>query len=505
MSALSRSASLLADLVRAGVQTVVFARSRRGVEVVADRAHHLLTDEPRLAESVAAYRGGYLPEERRDLETRLRDGRLRGLAATSALELGIDISGLDAVVLAGWPGTHAALWQRVGRAGRSGRDSLAVLVAGDDPLDHYLVTHPQAVLGAPVEAGGLDPTNPYVLLPQLAAAAAEVPLTDADEAVFGASMRPLADELVRRGLLRRRRDGWYWTREDRAADLTPLRGIGRGVSIVESGSGRVLGTVDAPRADSVVHTGAVYVHQQRPYVVTRLDLDEGVALVTPGDPGWHTQARSVGAFDIVQTQRRHAAGAVTVAHGRVRVRERVVSYLRRAPGGTVLGEHPLDLPERTLTTQATWWTVTPEALGDAGVEPASVPGAAHAAEHAAIGLLPLVATADRWDIGGVSTACHPDTGLPTVLIYDGHDGGAGIAERGYERRAQWLRSTRDVVASCPCERGCPACVQSPKCGNGNEPLDKAGAVRLLDLLRSDGAAQARAATSVTARATRQPV
>ncbi len=482
VSALTRAAALLADLVRRDVQTVVFARSRLGVEVVADRARGLLRDVPALAESIAAYRGGYLPEERRDLEARLRDGRLRGLAATSALELGIDISGLDAVVMAGWPGTRSALWQRAGRAGRSGRASLAVLLAGDDPLDHYVVTHPQTVLTGGVEVCAFDPHNPYVVLPHLAAAAAEVPLTAQDEEIFGPGTGRLADELVRRGLLRRRRDGWYWTRQERAADLTSLRGAGSSVGIVEERSGRVLGTVDVPRADAVVHTGAVYVHQQRAYVVTHLDLDAGTALVAAGDPGWHTQARSVSAFDIVATLRSRSAGPVTACHGRVTVRSRVTSFLRRAPDGTVLGEHALDLPERTLPTRATWWTMTPDALAAAGVTPPQVPGAAHAAEHAAIGLLPLLATADRWDIGGVSTACHPDTGLPTVLVYDGHAGGAGIAEQGFERRGEWLRSTREAIATCPCERGCPACVQSPKCGNGNEPLDKAGAVRLLDLI-----------------------
>lgn len=492
VSALTRAGDVLADLVARGVQTVAFARSRLGVEVVADRAAHRLealasgAGSPGSGEQVAAYRGGYLPEERRDLEERLRSGRLRGLAATSALELGIDISGLDAVVLAGWPGTRAALWQRAGRAGRSGRESLAVLIAADDPLDHFFVDHPDAVLG--VEGCGLDPANPYVLLPHLAAAAAEAPLTPADEAYFGPQLPALAAELVRRGLLRPRRGGWYWTRPERAADLTGLRGSGSTIEIAEGLSGRVLGTVDVPRADAVVHTGAVYVHQQRPYVVTDLDLASGTALVARGDPGWRTQARSVSAFDIVGELSRSTVGDVTVCHGHVSVRTQVTSFLRRAPDGSVLGEHPLDLPERVLPTRATWWTVPAASLVAAGVPEAAIPGALHAAEHAAIGLLPLVAEADRWDIGGVSTAVHPDTGLPTVLIYDGHTGGAGIAERGFAQRRAWLASTRATIASCPCESGCPACVQSPKCGNGNDPLDKAGAIVVLDLLLTEAPA-----------------
>lgn len=476
------TADLLAALTGRGVQTVAFVRSRAGTEAVATMARRTLQDQPDLAAAIAAYRGGYLPEDRRLLEAALRDGRLRGLATTTALELGIDISGLDAVLVAGWPGTRASLWQQAGRAGRSGRDALAVFVAADDPLDGYLVRHPEAVFGAPVEATVVDPDNPYVLAGHLAAAAAELPLTRDDEAYFGEHTAPLAEDLTRRGLLRARPGGWYWTRDERPTDHVPLRGTGAEIRIVEDRTGRVLGTIDSARADAAVHTGAVHVHQGSTYVVTKLDLDEGAATVRAGDPGWYTQARGVAAFDVGGVRRRREAGPVTMSFGAVVVRRRITSFLRRLPGGEVIGEHPLDLPERVLRTSGVWWTVTPDALADAGIDAAAVPGAAHAAEHAAIGLLPLLATADRWDIGGVSTALHPDTGLPTVLVYDGHPGGAGFAERGYAVATRWLSATRDVVAGCACDDGCPGCVQSPKCGNGNQPLDKAGAVRLLDLL-----------------------
>ncbi|MGN6634097.1 MAG: DEAD/DEAH box helicase, partial [Oryzihumus sp.] len=299
-SAVAETADQLADLVSAGVQTVAFARSRVGVATVSASARRALAEvDPRLEGAVAAYRGGYLPEERRALERSLRSGGLLGLAATNALELGIDVSGLDAVLLAGWPGTRASLWQQAGRAGRSGSCSLAVMVAGDDPLDTYLVHHPEALFEQPVEAAVLDPDNPYVLAPHLAAAAAELPLTDADVEVFGPGMPPLVDTLVARGVLRRRPTGWFWARSDRAADHVSLRGTGEPVvRIVERGSGRVLGTVDGTAAHSSVHTGAVYVHQGRTFVVTDLDLAESVALVVEGDPGWSTQARSVSTFDI---------------------------------------------------------------------------------------------------------------------------------------------------------------------------------------------------------------
>lgn len=480
-SAVAVGAELLADLVAADVQTVAFARSRVGVEVIASAARGKLGRmAPGTVEAVASYRGGYLPEDRRALERALRNRSIIGLAATSALELGVDIAGLDAVVVAGWPGTRASFWQQVGRAGRGDTPATAIYVAADDPLDTYLVSHPDAVVGQPVEATVADPENPHVLGPHLAAAAAEVPLTEADEAVFGPGTVPLARALTAAGLLRRRPAGWFWARDDRPTDHVRLRGIGEQVAIVERRSGRVIGTVDESSAHSQVHAGAVHIHQGQPYVVTELDLEAKTALVTAGDPGWSTVSRSVSEFVIERPLRTRSWAAVSLNFGAVSVTSQVVSFLRLAPTGEVLGEHALDLPPRTLHSRGVWWTLPEHVLASWGVDERQIPGAAHAAEHAAIGLLPLVATADRWDIGGVSTALHPDTGLPTILVYDGYPGGAGFAERGFERAAAWLRATREAIRSCRCTEGCPSCVQSPKCGNGNNPLDKAAAVLLLD-------------------------
>jgi DEAD/DEAH box helicase domain-containing protein len=490
-SATSEAADLLADLVAQRVQTVAFAKSRAGVEALATSARRTLSEvAPGLAGAVAAYRGGYLPEERRELESALRSGSIVGLAATNALELGIDISGLDAVLLAGWPGTRASLWQQAGRAGRAGTRSLAVFVAADDPLDTYVVHHPEVVFGQPVEATVLDPDNPHVLGPHLAAAAAELPLKEDDLALFGDQARPLVDALVARGILRRRPTGWYWARTDRASDHVSLRGAGEVVGIVEQRTGRVLGTIDEASAHTQVHTGAVHVHQGDTYVVTELDLEHGTATAVRGDPGWSTFAQSVSAFDIVGAQRSVAWGPVQVSFGTVHVHTQVTSFLRRLPSGEVIGTHPLELPQRTLNTRAVWWTMPADWLAAAGVPEVDIPGSAHAAEHAGIGMLPLVATCDRWDIGGVSTALHPDTGLPTIMVYDGHPGGAGFAERAYESFEEWLRSTLETVSACRCESGCPACVQSPKCGNGNEPLDKPGAIRLLRAVLSCAPARA---------------
>ena len=491
-SATTEAAELLAELVADDVQTVAFARSRAGAEALATGARRRLADlAPEAVDAVAAYRGGYLPADRRRLERGLRGGELRGLAATNALELGVDVSGLDAVVMAGWPGRRASLWQQAGRAGRSGEESLAVLVAADDPLDSYLVRHPEAVFGTPVEATVVDPDNPHVLAPHLAAAAAELPLGDADLELFGPRARRLLDALVAGGILRRRPAGWFWAREDRPADHVSLRGAGEVVAVVETRTGRVIGTIDEASAHAQVHTGAVHVHQGETWVVTDLDLEARAAHVVRGDPGWSTHAQSVSRFDILSTHRTARRARVEVSFGTVRVTTQVTGFVRRLPSGEVIGTHALDLPERSLTTRAVWWTVPEEVLDATGVEQSAVPGALHAAEHAAIGMLPLVATCDRWDVGGVSTARHPDTGLPTVMVFDGYPGGAGFAERAFDVVEAWLRATRDAVLGCPCADGCPACVQSPKCGNGNEPLDKAGAVTVLELALAPGPPAAR--------------
>ncbi|SDM49980.1 DEAD/DEAH box helicase domain-containing protein [Geodermatophilus siccatus] len=484
-SAAADAATLLADLVERGARTLAFVRSRRSAESVAEQARHVLRDRGRadLARRVDSYRGGYLPEERRELERALSAGDLLGVATTNALELGIDIAGLDAVVLAGYPGTLASLWQQAGRAGRAQRESLVVFVARDDPLDHYLAHHPRAVFGRPVEATVTDPTNPYVLGPQLCCAAAELPLVPEDLADFGgAAAEARVEELVAEGALRRRPTGWYWA--GRGRPDVDIRGSGLApVTIIEGDTGRLLGTVDGDAAHATVHTGAVYVHRGETYVVDEFDVDEAVAVVHPESPEWTTVARDVTDLAVVAPDRSRSLGTVTAHTGVVDVTNQVVAYQRRRLGtGEVLAEFPLDLPARQLRTRAVWLTLDERAVGRAEVDDAELPGSLHAAEHAAIGILPLLATCDRWDLGGVSTALHPDTGAATIVVYDGHPGGAGFAERGFAELRRWLQATRATVASCECESGCPSCVQSPKCGNGNEPLDKAGAVRVLDVV-----------------------
>jgi DEAD/DEAH box helicase domain-containing protein len=483
-TATAETADLLTDLVAAGARALAFTRSRRAAESVAAIVREQLEEvEPGLGRRVAAYRGGYLPEERRALEAGIRSGDLRALATTNALELGVDISGLDAVLIAGWPGTRVSLWQQAGRAGRAGTDGLVALVAREDPLDTYVVHHPEAVLGAPVEATVFDPQNPYVLGPHLCAAAAELPLRAPDLELFGPATAGLLDELVARGWLRRRASGWYWTHAEPAARLTDLRGAGgEPVRVVEADTGRLLGTVDAGAADATVHTGAVYVHQGETYVVEELDLEASAAFVSARRVDYRTWSRWLTSVAVREVREERRAGPVTWGFGDVDVTTQVLDYQkRRVPDLTPIGGDVLDLPPRTLPTTAVWWTAPEEVLAAAGLGAGGdVPGALHAAEHASIGLLPLLATCDRWDLGGVSTALHPDTGCATVFVHDAYPGGAGFAERGFALGAAWLRATRDAIAACGCAGGCPACVQSPKCGNGNTPLDKAGAIAVLD-------------------------
>ncbi|GAA4122284.1 DEAD/DEAH box helicase [Nocardioides fonticola] len=484
-SANAEAADLLTDAVLDGARALAFVRSRRAAEQVAATTADILAEvDPALAGRIAAYRGGYLPEERREIEAALRSGRLRALATTSALELGIDVHGLDTVVLAGFPGTRAALWQRIGRAGRDGASATAVLVARDDPLDTYLVRHPEALLDRPVEATVFDPANPHVLGPHLCAAAQEAPLTRADLPLFGPTAGEVVERLVELGLLRKRPRGWFWTHPGRAADLADLRSAsGSTVQLLEAGTGRVVGTVDGGSADATVHEGAVYVHRGETWVVEELDLTEHVAVMRSAEVDHSTSARSVTDIRIVAEHRSRDWGPVRLAFGEVDVSTQVVSYLvRDQRSAEVIAEEPLDLPVRTLRTAAVWWTVPEETLEQAGLAQIDLAGAAHAAEHCSIGLLPLIATCDRWDIGGVSTVLHPDTGHLTVFVHDGHPGGAGFAERGFTAAHAWLTATREAIEACGCTEGCPSCVQSPKCGNQNNPLDKAGALALLDLV-----------------------
>jgi len=478
-SSVSETSWLLGRLIEAEARTIAFCRSRRAAELVAEFTRRGLPAS--LKRRVKAYRAGFLPQERRELERALFGGELLGVAATTALELGIDVGSLDAALLAGYPGTRASMWQQAGRAGRRSESSVAVLVAQDDPLDQYLVNHPDDLFSKPAEAAVVDPTNPYVLEPHLACAAREQPMAQDELEVLGESAAGAAERMVESGELVRRRGLLHHPARQSPHRLVDIRSAsGDLFAIVDQETGGLLGTVDEARAFWHVHPGAVYLHQGEQYEVSALDLERKVALVGRSEADYYTQTRDTTDIEVLGVLREREVEETPASFGDVKVTRQVVGFQRKLSSSQeVIDEVPLSLPPQTLVTRALWWLLPRRLLLRAQVKPAMLPGSAHAAEHAAIGLLPLVATCDRWDVGGVSTPFHPDTEAPTIFIYDGYPGGAGIAERGYESGRRLLEATFEAVRQCPCARGCPSCVQSPKCGNGNEPLDKQGAVALL--------------------------
>jgi DEAD/DEAH box helicase domain-containing protein len=481
------TASLLAELVANRRRTIGFCRSRRGTELVAADVRRRLPAE--MVDTVRPYRGGYLPAERREIEDELFRGRLQAVVATTALELGVDIGGLDACVLDGFPGTIASMWQQMGRAGREQQQSLAVLVAGQDQLDQWLMAHPSEVFARPPEPAVINPANPYVLHPHLACAAFELPLTHADEQYWPGLLDDGVRELVvddrlkvRPPAPRRRRESpsAVWSGRGFPAHGVGLRSGSGGEYRIALEPGAVVGTVDEGRAFELVHPGAVYLHQGVSYRVLDLDLGDKVALVEPCDGDEYTLARTAISISLGEGETSRTVGRARLALGPVEVVAQVTGYQRKTVmTGEVLGTGTCDLPPTRLVTRAFWYTVPEEVMNGAGLAPGRWPGVLHAAEHAAIGMLPLFTICDRWDVGGVSTARQADTGMPTIVIYDGYQGGAGIAELGYEAADRHLPATMDSMATCPCADGCPSCVQSPKCGNWNEPLDKVGAVALL--------------------------
>jgi DEAD/DEAH box helicase domain-containing protein len=488
-SANVETAELMTRFARSGHQTLAFTRSRRSAEVVAQIARRRMADAaPELANRVAAYRAGYLPEERRALESDITNGRLLGIAATNALELGIDVGGLDAVILNGFPGTLASLWQQAGRAGRTGRRSAAVLVAGDDQLDQWYAAHPQELSRRAPERAVVNPENPYVLRAQVACAAHELPLEPGDERWFGNGLDDTVRDLVHADLLTARGGRMYWSGEHPPARDVGLRtGSSIEYRFVDADEERVIGTVDDARVFSVAHPGAVYLHQGRQYRVERLDTSDHIAFLEPyDDADEYTQARVETDIAIVDEERFAELGASIVHLGAVEVASKVVAYQRKQIStNDVIEVCDLDLPERSLVTRACWYTIPADAVEAAGIEAAQLIGAVHAAEHGLIGMLPLFTICDRWDVGGVSMAFHPQTGQPTIFVYDGYPGGAGIAELAFDAAEQHARATLELIAACPCDDGCPSCVHSPKCGNWNEYLDKASAVTWLGLMAGD--------------------
>ena len=487
-SALGEAAELLARLVRDGARSICFMKSRKGVEVLSRLVKDELRDtHPELAEAVAPYRAGYTSQQRREIEGRLTRGELRAVITTDALELGIDIGELDAAIVVTFPGTVASLRQMWGRAGRRGR-GLAVYVAGEDALDQFFCRHPEDFLDRPVEAAILDHESALIFRAHLLCAAHEGPLDGQDGEFLGPRWQAHADVLESTGELRRRggtAGGTYVPRRPGgypAAEVSLRSASADTFAIVDVSSGELLGSTEAARAHSTIHEGAVYMHQGRSYEVRELDLDQRRALVSPFDGDWYTQPKRETDTHIVRLLDRRETLGVSLSFGEVSVTDTVLAYQRRR-----LVDHAevdvfaLDLPPVSFPTQALWFEFDAGRLADT-VPLESLLGALHATEHAQIAVLPLIAMCDRWDIGGLSTNFHPQTGVPTIFLYDGHPGGIGIARTAFGRFEELCEDARRLIAECPCASGCPSCVQSPKCGNLNEPLSKAGARALLDLL-----------------------
>ena len=489
-SALGEAAELLARLVRDGARTICFMKSRKGVEVLARLIKQDLQDtDPELAGLVAPYRAGYTPQQRRELEGRLTRGELRAVITTDALELGIDIGELDAAVVVTFPGTVASLRQMWGRAGRRGH-GLAAYVAGEDALDQFFCRHPDEFLERPVEAAILDHESELIYRGHLLCAAHEGPLSGADAEFMGSRWQAHAEVLESTGALRRRGGplaGAYVPRDAGsypAAQVSLRSASPETFAIVDVSSGELLGTTEAARAHSTVHEGAIYMHLGRSYEVRELDLERRRALVAPFDGDFYTQPKRQTDTEIVRLLDRRQTLGVSLSFGEVSVTDTVLAYQRRR-----LSDHAhvdltaLDLPSTSFSTQALWFELDAGQLADTDTVPLEILlGALHATEHAQIAVLPLIAMCDRWDIGGLSTNLHPQTDAATIFIYDGHLGGIGITRLAFARFEELCQDAHRLIAECPCASGCPSCVQSPKCGNLNEPLSKAGAQALLERL-----------------------
>jgi DEAD/DEAH box helicase domain-containing protein len=484
-SPLAEAAELLSDLVQAGARTICFMKSRKGVELILRQAADRLPVE--LAERLSPYRAGYTPAQRHEIEQKLVSGELLGVVATDALELGIDIGELDAAICVTFPGTVASLRQMWGRAGRRGR-GLAVYVAGEDALDQFFARHPDEFLRRPVEAAIIDPNSPEIRDEHLLCAAHEAPLTEVDSELLGEDVLERAEHLADQGLLRERATGYVPRRaDDYPAARTALRSASiDNFALIDVSSGELLGTIEAGRAYSTVHDGAVYLHMGRSYHVLGLDLAARRAVLEPFSGNYFTQARRESMTYIERLHEQRETHGVKLSFGSVIYSETVLGYQRKhLQDHSVIDFHTLDLPTTEFTTRALWYELD-EVIAAEPFPSEHLLGALHALEHGQIAVLPLIAMCDRWDIGGLSTNAHPQTGGPTIFIYDGHPGGVGITRRGYDQFARLVADARRLIGECPCRSGCPSCVQSPKCGNLNEPLSKRGALELLERLGSSG-------------------
>ncbi|HEV8701003.1 MAG TPA: DEAD/DEAH box helicase [Candidatus Polarisedimenticolia bacterium] len=468
---------LFAWALDAGFRTIAFTKARKITELLHS---WLLQSAPRYASRVSAYRSGYLPEERREIERRLHDGSLQGVISTSALELGVDIGGLDVCILVGYPGSVVSTWQRIGRVGREDRPSLTVLVGMPDALDQYFMANPDELLNRGFEEVVFDPGNRVIARAHMLCAGAELGLEQPRDRELYGEMFGLVEELEREGALARDAGGerWYTLRRRPQRDVS-LRTIGATYTIVDVGADRVIGTLDAVRAFHETHAGAIYLHHAQQYLVRDLDIEARRVSVVPVDVDYYTEVRGEKETEVLEVLDRKQEGALAASLGRLEVTEELSGFeKRRLFGRDRLGLFDLSLPPLTFETVGLWITL-PDAIRDSVVESEGhFMGGIHALEHALISLFPLMAICDRGDIGGISYPLHPQIGRSAIFIYDGYPGGCGLAAKGFAGLGDLLKKTAALLRDCACPSGCPSCIQSPKCGNGNHPLDKAAALQI---------------------------
>jgi DEAD/DEAH box helicase domain-containing protein len=482
--------TLFVQMVENGIRNITFVKARRTAELILQYAREQLRKEaPGLVPLVSSYRGGYRPELRREIESGLFSGELLGVTATSALELGVDVGHLDATVMVGYPGTIASTWQQAGRAGRGRREALNVLIGMDNPLDQYVMRHPEALFGRAPEHALIAPDNHYILAKHLPCAAYEQPLSSEDEHLFGPGYAEAMAGLEREGTLEYRGERWYYRGLRYPAEEVSLRSVSahKFAILDESQDYRMLEELEETTALSRVYRGAVYLHQGESYLVRQLDLDAGIAKVMPVELDYYTEPREVNSVRVSQTWQRKRLGPSEICFGELLVTQQVVGYRRlHQQSGEVLLDEPLDLPEQSYLTTGLWFDIGPDIMRGVTSRGLDFAGGLHAVEHAAIGILPLFAMCDWQDIAGLSTPLHPDTGLAQIFIYDGLPGGMGIAEKGFALVRELWSATLAAIGECECQEGCPGCIQSPKCGNNNQPLDKQAAVLILRRLLEQG-------------------
>jgi DEAD/DEAH box helicase domain-containing protein len=478
-SANTEASLLLTQLMASGTRSLAFARTRKLTELIYMYSRDRLAEtDPTLARRIKPYRAGYLPQERRQIEQELFQGQLLGVVATTALELGVDIGDLEATILTGYPGSIASTWQQAGRSGRGGEGSLSFLIGLNSPLDQYLMRHPEAFFGKGFEHALINPDNPRILKPHLLCAAWEMPLKEGDEEFFGPGLREALGEMEEAGSLKDRGGRLYLS----PSIGYPAQDIGirsmaqRDYAVIDASRGSLLETVDGATAFFHIHPGAIYLHQGEAYLIRELDISSRTAYAVLTDAHYYTQTKDLTDLRVLEVADSKGVGGVMAYLGDVEVTTEVIGFKKKMQfTEEVIGEEALDLPPQVFPTRAFWFDLPPEMEARLTRLGLDLPGGLHAAEHAAIGLLPLFALCDRNDIGGVSTPMHADTGRAQVFIYDAHPGGMGIAEKGYELIEDLWRATLALVSECPCQEGCPSCVQSPKCGNNNQPLDKKAA------------------------------